>query len=77
MHCLKRLAENVMARTFERQVVELHGIRPANPSTSNEELQAPSCPRKPSCTPCRKRSPIRATLSPARAGSTARNSMLN
>ena len=41
MHCLKRLDESVMARTFERQVVELHGIRPANPSTSNEELQAP------------------------------------
>lgn len=24
MHCLKRLGERVMARTFERQVVELH-----------------------------------------------------
>jgi len=26
-------------------------IRPATPSTPNEQLQAPSCPRKPSCTP--------------------------
>ena len=52
-------------------------IRPANPSTPNEQLQAPSCPRKPSCTPCLKRSPIRAPVSPARAGSTARNSRLN
>ena len=24
MHCFKRLGERVMARTFERQVVELH-----------------------------------------------------
>lgn len=24
MHCLKRLGERVTARTFERQVVELH-----------------------------------------------------
>jgi hypothetical protein len=56
---------------------QLLGIRPANPSTSNEELQAPSCPRKPSCTPCLKRFPIRLTLSPARAGSTAHNSRLN
>ena len=52
-------------------------IRPANPSTPNEQLQAPSCPRKPSCTPCLKRFPIRAPVSPARAGSTARNSRLN
>ena len=54
-----------------------HCIRPANPSTPNEQLQAPSCPRKPSCTPCLKRFPIRAPVSPARAGSTARNSRLN
>lgn len=64
------MSVNLSARQF-------HRIRPANPSTPNEQLQAPSCPRKPSCTPCLKRFPIRAPVSPARAGSTARNSRLN
>ena len=64
----------VSARIGSRYVFR---IRPANPSTPNEQLQAPSCPRKPSCTPCLKRFPIRAPVSPARAGSTARNSRLN
>ncbi len=79
---LKELVANNAVPRLDAELGKLktsldQGIRPANPSTSNEQLQAPSCPRKPSCTPCLKRSPIRATLSPARAGSTARNSRLN
>ena len=51
--------------------------RPANPSTRDEPLQAPSCPRKPSWTPCLKKLPIRTTRAYASAASTARNSRLN
>lgn len=72
---LQHIAEQ--NKCIQSQAQAIKCIRPANPSTANEELQAPSCPRKPSCTPCLKRFPIRATLSPARAGSTARNSRLN
>ena len=56
---------------------ERDGKRPANPSTRDEPLQAPSCPRKPSWTPCLKKLPIRTTLACASAASTARNSRLN
>ena len=80
---LPRIYQDVLLkRTSVQAAVQglsdpMHRIRPANPSTPNEQLQAPSCPRKPSCTPCLKRFPIRAPVSPARAGSTARNSRLN
>lgn len=64
------ISANVLARRFNRK-------RPANPSTRDEPLQAPSCPRKPSWTPCLKKLPIRTTLACASAASTARNSRLN
>ena len=59
------------------QELENKRIRPANPSTRNEPLQAPSCPRQPSWTPCLKKLPIRTTRAYASAASTARNSRLN
>ena len=76
-HYVCLFPEDTTVQQLDRYLGNLKRIRPATPSTPNEQLQAPSCPRKPSCTPCLKRFPIRAPVSPARAGSTARNSRLN
>ena len=67
-------ADKALTQRLKDALALVDGIRPAIPSTLNEDFQAPSCPRKSSCTPCLKRPPHRATLSPAHAGSTARNS---
>jgi hypothetical protein len=66
-----------LREAVEQRHQQMQCIRPANPSTLDEQLQAPSCPRKPSCTPCLKRFPIRALMPPVLAGLTARNSRLN
>ena len=67
-------ADKALTQRLKDALALVDGIRPAIPSTLNEDFQAPSCPRKSSCTPCLKRPPHRATLPPAHAGSTARNS---
>ena len=46
---LEKLKAGIRAKV-EHPFRVLKRIRPANPSTPNEQLQAPSCPRKPSCT---------------------------
>lgn len=76
MQTAQRVARAVQA-VFDPPGLTLLRKRPANPSTRDEPLQAPSCPRKPSWTPCLKKLPIRTTLACASAASTARNSRLN
>lgn len=56
MHCFKRLGQRVMARTFERQVVELH-VRVARLCCTNQK-RAEITPAPDAATPQQAQAPL-------------------